>query len=213
MSSLELIKVDQEKKTVDARELHAFLGAATQFSVWAKRRIEEYGFVSGQDYWVLKNDVNEFKDFQLSIDMAKELCMVERTEKGRQARKYFIEVENKWRSSTPKSGAKALLESVKLLVEHEERLSAIEAKQQEQDGKMLLLSSDTEYRSIMAFARLKGWKISRDEAAKVGKKAAAISKDRGIHVGVVPDERYGKVNSYHVSILTPVMEAWNAGVL
>ena len=213
MSSLELIKVDQEKKTVDARELHAFLGAATQFSVWAKRRIEEYGFVSGQDYWVLKNDVNEFKDFQLSIDMAKELCMVERTEKGRQARKYFIEVENKWRAGSPKSGAKALLESVKLLVEHEERLSAIEAKQQEQDGKMLLLSSDTEYRSIMAFARLKGWKISRDEAAKVGKKAAAISKDRGIHVGVVPDERYGKVNSYHVSILTPVMEAWNAGVL
>lgn len=86
-------------KTVNARELHSFLEVSTKFSDWIQRRISEYDFVEDVDFVVLlKNEKNHFggrplKEIYISIDMAKELSMVERNEKGRQARQYFIEME------------------------------------------------------------------------------------------------------------------------
>lgn len=84
---------------VNAKDLHAFLGVETKFRDWIKRRILDYKFSQDIDFCVISNLSNrgfwktESKDYLLSIDMAKELCMVERNEKGRQARRYFIEME------------------------------------------------------------------------------------------------------------------------
>lgn len=94
----------QTQALVNARDLHEFLGVETRFDTWLNRRIEEYGFVQVIDFIeVLKNEHVErgffgkreiqVKDYHLSLDMAKELCMVERNDKGRQARRYFIEME------------------------------------------------------------------------------------------------------------------------
>lgn len=83
----------------DARTLHKFLEVTTRFNDWILRRIKYYGFVENQDYvTVLKNEYGENQGFQtidytLTLDTGKELSMVEKTEKGRQARKYFIECE------------------------------------------------------------------------------------------------------------------------
>ena len=98
----EIIKIIEKdgKKAVNARELHAFLESKQEFANWIKGRIEKYGFIENQDYEVFDNFIKNPAggrptiDYALSIDMAKELSMVENNEKGRLARKYFIECEN-----------------------------------------------------------------------------------------------------------------------
>ena len=82
---------------VDARRLHTFLGVGRDFSTWIQDRIQEYEFVNGKDFspkWGKSRGGRPSIDFFLTLDMAKELAMVERTAKGREARRYFIECEH-----------------------------------------------------------------------------------------------------------------------
>ncbi|MBX2840493.1 MAG: antA/AntB antirepressor family protein [Flammeovirgaceae bacterium] len=95
---MELIKIYQGN-LINARDLHEFLGSKKDFSSWIKARINRYQFVENEDYtiahpnggasWGGSNKV----DYILTINMAKELAMVENTDKGREARRYFIEAE------------------------------------------------------------------------------------------------------------------------
>ena len=91
-------------ETVSARELHAFLESRRDFSTWIKNRISEYDFVENQDFvrFHKKVEANNATliEYALTLDMAKELSMVERNEKGKQARRYFIECEKKLNSTT-----------------------------------------------------------------------------------------------------------------
>ena len=103
---MELIKVNQTEQgmTVDGRELHEFLEVGRDFSTWIKDKIEKYGFIEGMDFSPKSGKTSDGGrpriDYELSIDMAKELCMVENNEKGRQARKYFIECERRLKQIT-----------------------------------------------------------------------------------------------------------------
>lgn len=90
----------QTIETVNARDLHGFLESRQDFSDWIKNRIQQYGFAEGVDYLIHKFMDNPLGgrptiDYHISIDMAKELAMVERNDKGRQARQYFIECERR----------------------------------------------------------------------------------------------------------------------
>ena len=93
----------QTSQMVDARLLHAFLEVGRDFSNWIKGRIDEYQFAENQDYLLAKSGeqltsgIKWRIDYFLSIDMAKELAMVERTAKGRQARRYFLDCERQLR--------------------------------------------------------------------------------------------------------------------
>ncbi len=84
-------------QTVNARDLHEFLESKQEFANWIKNRIGQYGFVEGQDFTIDKfiNGRATLKDYHITLDMAKELSMVERNEKGKQARQYFIECERR----------------------------------------------------------------------------------------------------------------------
>ena len=91
---------NEEVNAVNARELHEKLEVKTQFKDWMPRRIEEFGFEEGRDFTVLKNEHGRnvsgkfsSKEYIISLDMAKELAMVENNEQGRRIRRYFIEVE------------------------------------------------------------------------------------------------------------------------
>ncbi len=92
---------DQEVNTVNARELHAFLEVGRDFSTWIQGRIEEYKFKENQDFFCSPVLVSKGRgghnriDYCLTLDMAKELCMVEKTEIGRETRQYFIQCEKK----------------------------------------------------------------------------------------------------------------------
>lgn len=95
----------QEIRTVNARELHEFLESKQEFSAWIKSRIEQYDFVENQDYVVFDKIIKNPSggrpaiEYHITIDMAKELSMVERTEKGRKARRYFIDCERRLKQS------------------------------------------------------------------------------------------------------------------
>lgn len=85
-----------EQQTVNARELHEFLENGDKFATWIVDRINQFGFLENQDFVTFSENSEKGrprKEYALSLDMAKELCMVERNEKGKQARQYFIECE------------------------------------------------------------------------------------------------------------------------
>ena len=98
----ELIKVEYstDRPTVSARELHEFLEVETPYHKWFPR-MADYGFLEGQDFWTFLSESTggrPAQDAQLTIDMAKEICMLQRNEKGKQARQYFIQLEKGWNS-------------------------------------------------------------------------------------------------------------------
>lgn len=104
---------DEEVTAVNARDLHDFLDVGRDFSNWIKDRIKAYGFIKNVDFIVVQNltspnlarsksRARSIIDYTISLDMAKELCMIEKTEKGRQCRRYFIACEKQLRMSTDK---------------------------------------------------------------------------------------------------------------
>lgn len=100
ISGLVNVRYDNDKITVSARELHGFLEVGSEFSHWFKRMCE-YGFTEGQDFSSFLTESTggrPAQDAQLTIDMAKEICMLQRNEKGKQARQYFIQLERDWNS-------------------------------------------------------------------------------------------------------------------
>ncbi len=131
-----------DRPTVLARELHEFLEVKTAFKDWFPRMCE-YGFSQGVDFNPLKNEqvrleggrqVNRtLDDAQLTIEMAKEICMLQRNERGKQARQYFIQLEKDW-NSPEKVMARALQIADK-------RIKALEVKMEEQKPKVLFAES------------------------------------------------------------------------
>lgn len=101
----ELIKITTNEvgePTVLGRELHDFLGVTTRYNDWFPRMVE-YGFTEGKDFYSFLSKTSETggrpsTDHLLTIDMAKEICMIQRTEVGKQARQYFIRVEKDYNS-------------------------------------------------------------------------------------------------------------------
>lgn len=104
---LKINTTDSERITVSARDLYEFLEATERFNSWFDR-MKQYGLTEGEDFNPLKSlrvqtegnrEVQrEVDDYQLTIDTAKQIAMLQRNEKGTQARKYFIQVENAWNS-------------------------------------------------------------------------------------------------------------------
>ena len=104
---MELLRInyESEQPTVSARELHEGLEIKTAFKDWFPR-MTDYGFESGVDFNLLKNEQvrlegkrevkRELVDYAISIDMAKQICMIQRTDKGKQYRQYFIDLEKAW---------------------------------------------------------------------------------------------------------------------
>jgi anti-repressor protein len=105
----ELIKItyNNDRPAVSARDLHDFLEVKTAYKDWFPRMCE-YGFTEGEDFNPLKIErvqnegermvARTVDDAVLTIDMAKELCMIQRNEKGKQARQYFLQIEKDWNS-------------------------------------------------------------------------------------------------------------------
>lgn len=96
MSNLIPINYDNpERPTVSGRELHDFLEVTTRYNDWFNR-MTEYGFTEGEDYYSFLSNRSDGlagkprTDHQLTIPMAKELCMIQRNERGKQARQYFL---------------------------------------------------------------------------------------------------------------------------
>lgn len=96
------INYECEQPTVSARELYTGLEITDRFSRWFER-MSTYGFSEGNDFTSVKSSTlvnngaeREITDYRVSIDMAKQICMIQRSEKGRQYRQYFLDLEKAW---------------------------------------------------------------------------------------------------------------------
>lgn len=103
MSELIKINYDGDRPTVLARDLHEFLEVKEKYSQWFKRMCE-YGFDENIDFMSFSENSEKPQggrptiDHQLTIEMAKEICMLQRNDKGKEARLYFINLEKQWNS-------------------------------------------------------------------------------------------------------------------
>lgn len=155
----ELIKIDsatiggEEQQTVNARELHAFLEVGKDFSNWIKDRIHKYGFVENVDFVEFSPKLAKTSsggrptiEYYISLPMAKELSMVERNAKGKEARLYFIECE---RIAKAKTTALALpnfedpAEAAMAWAEQYRKRKALECKVEEDAPKVSFAESVT----------------------------------------------------------------------
>lgn len=96
----EILKVDFDTQTVSARELHVHLKIGTKFTTWFER-MKEYGFSEGNEFFPKMGETSETggrpqTDYEISVDMAKQICMIQRTPEGKAIRQYLIDLEKAW---------------------------------------------------------------------------------------------------------------------
>jgi anti-repressor protein len=99
---------------IDAKNLHLWLGVEARFNDWVSRRIKSLELMEGIDFTLLRNEYNDITDFRVSMSIAKELGMAERTKKGKEVRKYFLACERLVFEEIPKLHAELVDMSQKL---------------------------------------------------------------------------------------------------
>lgn len=172
---LEIVKINKDG-LVSARELHEFLGVGRDFTTWIKGRIIKYDFNENIDFTVINlahqnggtswGGTNK-SDYAMTIDMAKELSMVENNAKGRQARKYFIQVEKAW--NAPEMIMKRALEIASKQIENL-KLENVEKTKTIEKQKPKVIFADA---------------VSTSKTSILVGELAKILKQNGIDVGAV----------------------------
>lgn len=187
MSDLIKIVENNGNKAVSARDLHAFLEIETPITKWIIRMFE-YGFEENKD-WTKLSIGNQLVDYALSIDCAKEISMIQRSDKGKQARQYFIECEKKLQKSLPST--------------YKEALIALVAAEEEKEKLALQVENlDTALDSLLEWVSI--IKVSRHnkikETAFDWRVLKQWSADMGYQIKKAESPRYGYQNLYHVNV-------------
>jgi len=145
---------DAPVNAVDARKLHEFLEVRSEFRNWIKNRITDYGFVQDIDY-IAGNFLpgSDRIDYHCSISMGKELAMVERNAKGKQARQYFIECERRLMESKP-ALPRNYVEALRLAADQQERLEQQQQELESTRPKALFHDQVVSSETLMDFASM-----------------------------------------------------------
>ena len=196
-------------ETVSARTLHEFLGVTERFSSWMERQFQ-YGFEENVDYLGCKvfNTLakQEVQEYYLSLDCAKEISMIQKSDKGKQARKYFIECEKKLTQPKPMTQielialiANQMAEQERKSLELDNRLQVVEQKQQQ-------LNQDNDHFTVKGFCSLHKIDLSNGKMSAISKKAKKLSDIKDYTYHEITDPRWGKVKTYHIDILAELFE-------
>jgi phage anti-repressor protein len=196
-----------KQRLVDARELHCFLESKQEFSNWIKSRIEKYDFEEDRDFTIILSKSSGGRpsiEYALTIDTAKEFSMVENNQKGRDARKYFIECE-KVALQTVKSLSleEMMIHQLQQRIEDKKRVDAIETRIEQIEART---TTTPDYFTVVGYAILNNIPCNLKFAALTGKKASKICKDKGIPIDKIHDPRFGRIGLYPVSVLKTVFE-------
>ncbi|HEG8373810.1 TPA: antA/AntB antirepressor family protein [Campylobacter coli] len=153
----------------NVKNLFYFLEIDTKFADWINRRINHYDFIENQDYIIelVYTKGRPRKEYYVTLDMAKELCMVENNEKGRQARRYFIECEKRLKNLEQ--------EKMEKLAFHQSLGYKSQLAQQKEhyENKIKALKYDLENKNELSFKR----KLSQKELLELRK---ILARDYGI---------------------------------
>ena len=175
---IELIKITERdgKQAVSARELYTFLEIQTPFTMWAERMFE-YGFTENVDYVSLSQKSEKPQggrpqiDYALSISCAKEISMLQRNDKGKQARQYFIEAENKYRELQKSGGFQvptSFREALLLAAQQQEKIEEQQKQLEKQAPKVLFADAvETSQKSCLIGEVAK---IIRQNGVDIGEK-------------------------------------------
>ncbi len=161
--------IGAEINSVNARDLHEFLNSGQDYSEWIKNRINKYSFTENQDYIIelVYTKGRPRKEYYITLDMAKELCMVENNEKGRQARRYFIECEKRLKNIEAEQMQKlAFRQSLGYK-------SQLKQQKEKYENKIKALKYDLEKKKELSFKR----KLSKEELLELRK---ILARDYGI---------------------------------
>lgn len=202
----ELIKISENngKKAVSARELYQKLGYdLSQWSRWLKKNITENQFAIENEDFVKLDTKSRTTDFALSIDFAKKISMLARTETGEKIRDYFIEVEKvatKQLSTLDilKLTVQGLEEQAIKLESIDNRIKAIESRPE--------INAPIEHFSILGYCHNIGKQISLNEAKSYGAKCRKLCNQLGFVIGKISDPRWGAVNTYPESVLKEIIK-------
>ncbi|EOJ8213104.1 antA/AntB antirepressor family protein [Campylobacter coli] len=161
--------IGAEINSANAREIFQFLNSEQEYANWIKNRISHYNFIENQDYIIelVYTKGRPRKEYYVTLDMAKELCMVENNEKGRQARRYFIECEKRLKNLEQ--------EKMQKLAFHQSLGYKSQLKQQKEhyENKIKALKYDLEKKKELSFKR----KLSKEELLELRK---ILARDYGM---------------------------------
>lgn len=185
----ELVKVKQDDKgnvIVSGRDLHEFLEVNTQYTIWFER-MKEYGFVENMDFVALnqkrltaQGNKVAYIDHALTLDMAKEISMIQRTEKGKQARRYFIQVEKAYRKERelPQTPEERLALTMEVTLRLDKRVKEAEQRVKKAEEDINFLKNTSEIDSVQ---RYRLWKARNRKAVEVlGGKDSNAYKDKNL---------------------------------
>ncbi|EIE0767802.1 antA/AntB antirepressor family protein [Campylobacter coli] len=161
--------IGAEINSANAREIFYYLNSLQDYSNWIKNRINQYDFIENQDYIIelVYTKGRPRKEYYVTLDMAKELCMVENNEKGRQARRYFIECEKRLKNLEQEKMQKlAFRQSLGYK-------SQLKQQKEKYENKIKALKYDLEKKKELSFKR----KLSQKELLELRK---ILAKDYGI---------------------------------
>ncbi|EBF6120464.1 phage antirepressor Ant [Campylobacter coli] len=153
----------------NVENLFCYLEVNSKFADWIKNRINQYDFIENQDYIIKEvfTGRRPRKEYYVTLDMAKELCMVENNEKGRQARRYFIECEKRLKNIEA--------EQMQKLAFHQSLgyKSQLAQQKEKYENKIKALQYDLEHKKELSFKR----KLSKEELLELRK---ILARDYGI---------------------------------
>ncbi len=153
--------IGAEINSANAREIFQFLNSEQEYANWIKNRISHYNFIENQDYIIeiVYTKGRPRKEYYVTLDMAKELCMVENNEKGRQARRYFIECEKRLKNLEQEKMQKlAFRQSLGYK-------SQLKQQKEHYENKIKALKYDLEHKKELSFKR----KLSKEELLELRK--------------------------------------------
>ncbi len=204
--SLIPINYETPVPTVSARDLHQALQVSTRYNDWFSRMCD-FGFIGGKDFYSnLSKSIGGRPgiDHDITIAMAKELCMLQRSEMGRKFRRYFIAIEEAWNSP------EHIMERA-LQIAHQRALEAqrrIMDLTEENETLEIALNASLQFYTVAKYNKVFGkhWNLAQSQA--IGKQLSAYCRSRAIEIRACEtnDERFGTVNSYPITAWTDFLK-------
>jgi phage anti-repressor protein len=211
---------DELTPTINGRELHRELGVGKDYTNWAKAQIKRGGFIENSDFVVLaQKGVNlaggrPSAEYHFTVEAGKHIGMLSGTAKGREVREYFLECERRVKSAAVPAVRDARTAA---LIDALVRQDALEQEQTRQATELARLQEnvavieartqpENKHFTVLGYANLIGRPVDVRTAATLGRKCAALSREKGMVIGDVSDPRFGAVHSYHESILQLVLQ-------